>query len=228
MPKLVWSFLVSLYVITNSTVEFTEAEMNKFTRRWLGVPPGLADVAMYCYKVELKLPLESIVGEAKCGKAKLITMLKDSENPAMRSIQPNLRNSRKWRLEAVNRTKEGVKMKEAIGLARTGRKWLGSERSVVVKIGMRRENDTLTKSLSKKIPQVTFLRLCEFTKQFENSNKDNGQAGKTHFMYLLQSLILMKLDRSMGEPSMGHRTQCSAHLLQEYKISVKENQNSLE
>ena len=47
--KLLWPLLV--YEICSTTVKAIEAKINKFTRRWLGVPPGLTDVAMYC-KVE--------------------------------------------------------------------------------------------------------------------------------------------------------------------------------
>ncbi|GFO42420.1 reverse transcriptase [Plakobranchus ocellatus] len=40
--------------------------MNEFTRKWLGVSPGLTDIAMCCRKAKLK----SIVEEYKCGKAR--------------------------------------------------------------------------------------------------------------------------------------------------------------
>ncbi|GFO18297.1 reverse transcriptase [Plakobranchus ocellatus] len=54
-------------------------------------------------------------------------MVEDSEDPAVRSIQPQLGAGRKWKVdEAVDETKEGLKMKEAIGLTQTGRKGLGS------------------------------------------------------------------------------------------------------
>ncbi|GFN91758.1 reverse transcriptase [Plakobranchus ocellatus] len=40
-------------------------------------------------------------------------MPEDSEDPAMRSLQPQLRSGRKWKVdEAVNQAKGGLKMKE--------------------------------------------------------------------------------------------------------------------
>ncbi|GFO00759.1 reverse transcriptase [Plakobranchus ocellatus] len=48
IPKLLWPLLV--YDICSSTVEAIEAKINKYTRKWLGVPPGLSNVAMYCRK----------------------------------------------------------------------------------------------------------------------------------------------------------------------------------
>ncbi|RUS90920.1 hypothetical protein EGW08_001317 [Elysia chlorotica] len=77
IPKLLWPLLV--YEICSTTVEAIEAKINKFTRRWLGVPPGLTDVAMYCRTAKLKLPLKSILEEYKCGKARLFSMLEDSD-----------------------------------------------------------------------------------------------------------------------------------------------------
>ena len=47
------------------------------------VPPGLTNVAMYCRKAKLKLPLKSIVEEYKYGKARLLPMLKDFEDPVI-------------------------------------------------------------------------------------------------------------------------------------------------
>ena len=67
IPKLLWPLLI--YEICSTTVEAIEAKIYKFTRRWLGVPPGLTDVAMYCRKAKLKHQLKSIVEEYKCGKA---------------------------------------------------------------------------------------------------------------------------------------------------------------
>ncbi|GFN73592.1 reverse transcriptase [Plakobranchus ocellatus] len=70
-----------VYDICPSTVEAIEAKINKYTRKWLGVPPGLSDVSMYCRKAKLKLPMKSILEEYKCGKARLLIMLEESMIP---------------------------------------------------------------------------------------------------------------------------------------------------
>ncbi|GFO48992.1 reverse transcriptase [Plakobranchus ocellatus] len=50
----------------------------------------------------------------------LTTMFEDSEHPAMRSIQPQLKTGRKWRVdEAMNQAKKGLKIKEITGLTQT-------------------------------------------------------------------------------------------------------------
>ncbi|GFN92154.1 Gag-Pol polyprotein [Plakobranchus ocellatus] len=87
--------LLLVYEISISTVESIKAKIKRFTRIWLGIPPGLRDVAMYRRKAQLRHPLKSIVLEYSCGKAKLMTMFEDSENPVVRSIQPQVGNDRK-------------------------------------------------------------------------------------------------------------------------------------
>ena len=101
IPKLLWPLLA--YEICSTTVEAIEAKINKFTRRWLGVPPGLKDVAMYCRKAKLRLPQKSILEEYKCGKARLLSMLEDSEDPIVKTVQPTIKTGRKWKVvEAVD------------------------------------------------------------------------------------------------------------------------------
>ncbi|KAK3777236.1 hypothetical protein RRG08_047856 [Elysia crispata] len=116
-----------VYEICSTTVEAIEAKIKKFTRRWLGIPPGLTDVAMYCRKAKLKLPLKSILEEYKCGKARLLSMLEDSEDPIVKTVQPTIKTGRKWKVvEAVDEAKECLKIKEVIGQTQTDRKGLGS------------------------------------------------------------------------------------------------------
>ncbi|KAK3757387.1 hypothetical protein RRG08_050089 [Elysia crispata] len=128
ISKLLWPFLV--YEICSTTVEAIEAKINKITRRWLVVPPGLTDVAMYCRKAKLRLPLKSILEEYKCGKARLLSMLEDSEDPAAKTVQPTIKTGRKWKVAgAVDEDKECLKIKEVIGQTQTDRKRLGSYRA---------------------------------------------------------------------------------------------------
>ena len=124
IPKLLWPLLV--YEIPLSTVEKIEAKINRFTRKWLGVPPGLTDVALYGRNTKMRLPLKSVLEEYKCGKVRLHMMLEESEDPAVKSIQPTLKSGRKWKVgEAVNLAKQCLNTKEVIGLTQTDRKGLG-------------------------------------------------------------------------------------------------------
>ena len=111
-------------LLSSSIVEAIDAKINKLTWRWLGVRPGLINVAMYCGKTKLRFPLKSILEEYKCGKARLLSMLEDSEDPVVKTVQPTRKTGRKWKVfEAVDEAKE---TKEVIGLTQTDRKGLGS------------------------------------------------------------------------------------------------------
>ncbi|KAK3748679.1 hypothetical protein RRG08_000911 [Elysia crispata] len=125
ISKLLWPLLVC--EICSTTVEAIKAKINKVTRRWLGVPPGLTDVTMYCRKAKLRRPLKSILEEYKCGTARLLSMLEDSEDPVVKTVQPTIKKGRKWKVvKAVDEAKECLKIKEVIGQTQTDRKGLGS------------------------------------------------------------------------------------------------------
>ena len=124
IPMLLWPLLI--YEVATSTVEAIERKINKFTRKWLGVPPGLTDVALYCKQAKLRLPLKSIVEEYKAGKVRLQMMLEDSPDEVVKSVQPSLRTGKKWKVQdAVVSAKENLIQKEVIGLTQSGRMGLG-------------------------------------------------------------------------------------------------------
>ncbi|GFN77905.1 polyprotein [Plakobranchus ocellatus] len=81
---------------------------------------------MYCRKAKLKLPMKSILEEYKCGKDRLLTMLEESNDPVVKTVQPSLKTGRKWNVtEAADEAKECLKMKEVIGQTQTDRRGLG-------------------------------------------------------------------------------------------------------
>lgn len=124
IPKLLWPLLI--YDIPVSTVERMEAKINKFTRKWLGVPPSLTSVALYGKNTKLRLPFKSLVEEYKAGKARLLCMLQDSPDEFVRSTEPTLKTGRKWNVKKkVEASKEALKLKEIIGHTQSNRAGLG-------------------------------------------------------------------------------------------------------
>ena len=84
-------------------------------------------MAMYFRKAKLRLPLKSILEEYKCGKARLLSMLEDSDVSIVKTVQPTITKGRKWKVvEAIDEAKECFKIKEVIGQTQTNRKGLGS------------------------------------------------------------------------------------------------------
>ncbi|GFO30696.1 reverse transcriptase [Plakobranchus ocellatus] len=71
--------------------------------------------------------MKSILEENKCGKARLLTMLEESDDLVVKTVQPSLKTGRKWKVtEPVDEPKEFLKMKEVIGKTQTDRRGLGS------------------------------------------------------------------------------------------------------
>ena len=117
IQMLLWPLLV--YEILMSAVEKMEAKINKYTQKWLGLPPGLSNIAMYCRQAKLKLPLKSIMEEFKSGKVRLQMMLDDSKDKVIKT-------GRKWKVkDTIISVKENLAFKEVIGLTQTGRQGLG-------------------------------------------------------------------------------------------------------
>jgi hypothetical protein len=83
IPKLLWPLQV--YKIGISAVEAIERKISKFTRKWLGLPPGLTSVALYSRSAKLRLPLKFITEEFQVGKARPQLTLKYSEDPTVRA-----------------------------------------------------------------------------------------------------------------------------------------------
>ncbi|GFN99519.1 reverse transcriptase [Plakobranchus ocellatus] len=92
ISKLLWPLLV--YDICSTIVEVIKAKINKYTRKWLGGFPVLSDVAMYCRKAKLNIPMKSILEEYKLGKARLLTMLEESDDPVVKTVQPSLKTKK--------------------------------------------------------------------------------------------------------------------------------------
>ena len=103
LPKLLWP--LTIYEIGLSVVEKLERKVNRYTRKWLGLPPALSSVALYSRSTSLRLPLRSIVEEYKLSKIRTQWMLNNSADSRIREVKP-LRSGRKFR--AQNEIDESV------------------------------------------------------------------------------------------------------------------------
>ena len=71
------------------TVESIEVKINKYTRKWLGLLPGMSDVALYWRQGKLKLLFQSTVEEFKSGKIRHQMMLDDSKDETTKAYIKN-------------------------------------------------------------------------------------------------------------------------------------------
>ena len=126
IPKLLWPLLV--YDIPSSKVEALETKTNRFIRKWLGLPPCLTTMTLTCKQAKLKLPLKALSEEYKVGKARLHLMFRESQDEAVRNVEPELKTGRKWRVrEAVDAAEHSLKVKDIIGITQSDRRGLGHQ-----------------------------------------------------------------------------------------------------
>ena len=104
LPRLLWP--LTIYEIGLSVVEKLERKVNRYIRKWLGLPPALSSVALYSRSTSLRLPLRSIVEEYKLSKIRTQWMLNNSADSRIREVKPLLRSGRKFR--AQNEIDESV------------------------------------------------------------------------------------------------------------------------
>ena len=92
IPSLMWPLMV--YEIVQSAVETFERKINRFSRRWFGLPQGLTSVALYSRNSKLRLPFRSTVEEFRIGKIRTQWMLNISADPRLREVKPLLRSGK--------------------------------------------------------------------------------------------------------------------------------------
>jgi len=106
IPKLLWP--LQIYEIGLNAVEGIEKKINKFTRKWLGLPPGLTSVGLYSRAAKLKLPLKAITEEFQAGKVRLQHMLTYSHDTAVKAISAKLKTGRKWKASEETKRAEEI------------------------------------------------------------------------------------------------------------------------
>ena len=124
LPRLMWPLQV--YEVTLTRVETIQQHINKYLRKWLGVPPGFTTVGLYSNTAMLKLPIASIVEEFKVAKVRYQLMLRDSPDSVIQEAGPILKTGTKWTpAEAIDDAESSLRFKEICGATQHGRAGLG-------------------------------------------------------------------------------------------------------
>ena len=124
IPKLLWP--LQIYEVGLACVEAIEKKISCYTRKWLGLPPGLTSVALYSKTAKLRLPLKAVTEEYKVGKARLQMMLSYSKDASVSITETKLKSGRKWKVsKATEQAIEAAKFKEILGATQTNRQGLG-------------------------------------------------------------------------------------------------------
>ena len=117
---------LTVYEVALTHVEAMERSINKYVKKWLGVPNSLTNVAIHSSRTKLTLPVRSVVEEYKVAKARSFMTLRDSKDHVVKNIQPDVKSGRKWTASvAVVVAELRLKHKEMVGVTQVGRKGLG-------------------------------------------------------------------------------------------------------
>lgn len=109
-----WSLTIN--EVGQFAVEAFEEKVNRFFKRWLGLPPRVTSVALYNRSSTLRLPLRSTVEEFKIGRIMTHWMLTISADPRVRKVKLMLRSSRKFNAQKeIDKAKETLSFEEMRG-----------------------------------------------------------------------------------------------------------------
>lgn len=124
----VWCYQFTLYKplklcdITSTTVLKMDKKANSYIRKWLGLPRGLSNVALFRRNI-LELPLKFISLGYKQEKVRLLFKLRDSPDPLVRNTEAQIP---KWSVtQTVEKAINWLKHLEIAGFSQPGRIGLG-------------------------------------------------------------------------------------------------------
>jgi hypothetical protein len=125
LPRLMWP--LTLYEIPMTVIEGMERKVNKYLRRWLGIPPSFTSIGLFIRSGQLQLPISSLVEEYKVAKCRAVLTFRESEDDRVRGAGVKTRAGRKWEAErSVAEAESMLKLRDVIGNPCVGRQGLGT------------------------------------------------------------------------------------------------------
>ncbi|XP_032371806.1 uncharacterized protein LOC116689383 [Etheostoma spectabile] len=125
LPRLMW--LLTVYEVPMTCVEGMERKINKYLRKWLGIPPSFTAVGLYIRSGQLQLPLSSVVEEFKVAKCRVVMTYRDSQDEQVRHAGIITRSGRKWAADSsVAQAESMLRLRDVVGAPCTGRQGLGT------------------------------------------------------------------------------------------------------
>ncbi|XP_072900799.1 uncharacterized protein [Hemitrygon akajei] len=102
-----------------------ERKINKYVKKWLGVPSSFTNIAIHSSQTKLTIPVQFLV-EVKVAKVGSFLILQDSKDPVIKNIQLDVRSGRKWSAwAAVDEAESRLKHKEMVRATQLGHQGLG-------------------------------------------------------------------------------------------------------
>ena len=117
---------MQIYAVSLTKVEAMERLISQYTKKLLGLPNSLTNVALDSSSTKLKLLTLSLVEKYKFGTERLFQILRDSCDRLVKNAQAPVITGRKWKAKtAVENAELVLKMKEIISTVENGRADLG-------------------------------------------------------------------------------------------------------
>ncbi len=127
-PRISWP--LAMYEVALTHVERFERKISGYIRKWLGLPPGVSNIAFYGQANKLLLPLTALTEEFKVEKARVFLTLRDSQDAVIRDTLPEVRTGRKWSVsKEVDEMESILRHKEIVGHVQTSKAGLGNSQT---------------------------------------------------------------------------------------------------
>ena len=124
LPRLMWP--LTIYNFPQSKVMDMQRQITAKLKRWLGIPRSLSVDCLHTKSGKLQLPYSELTEEYKAAKARLLTTLKESEDPGVRGAGVKVDGGRKVNTQAsVEEAKSKLRIQELTGTPNRGREGLG-------------------------------------------------------------------------------------------------------
>ena len=124
IPRLSWPF--ALYEFPMTTVERMERLVNRYLRKWLGVPPSFSRVNLYSKSFPATPPISSVVEEFKVTGVRTTLLLKHSKDHIMQGVERRSRGTKWSPVKAIEDAESRLRISDIVGTVAQGRKGLGN------------------------------------------------------------------------------------------------------
>ena len=124
LPRILWP--LTIYNFPASKVEAMQRLITAKLKKWLGIPKTLSVACMYTRSGKLRLPVTELAEEHAAAKARLLVMLRDSEDQGVKEAGVKVDGGRKANTQArVEDAEFKLRMQEVAGNPNKGREGLG-------------------------------------------------------------------------------------------------------
>ena len=87
LPRLMWLLLLQVYEIATIQSKQESRKVNRYLRRWLGVPPSFTLIRLFSNSTHLRVTASFVVEDFKMAKCRLVMTLRDPADNRIRGAE---------------------------------------------------------------------------------------------------------------------------------------------